>query len=126
VTDRSCGGSRSLVVAELGAADTSGQDGVVWSLPHGGDLDANLVHLDAGGVIRAHVNHEVDVAMSVMSGGGALIVDGELHVLSVGVFASIPKGVQREVRASPDGITYLSIHCRRSPMAIGVRPVDPS
>ena len=55
-----------------------------------------------------------------------ILVDGVRHVLSVGVFVSIPKGVQREIRASSDGITYLSIHRRRSPLAIGVRPADPS
>jgi quercetin dioxygenase-like cupin family protein len=126
MTDESCGGPPALVVVDLGVTDTSGHDGVVWSLPHGGDLDANLVHLDAGGVIGAHVNNEVDVAMSVMTGSGALVVDGVRHDLSIGVFVSIPKGVQREIRASSGGITYLSIHRRRSPLAIGVRPADPS
>lgn len=126
MTDESCGDPSTLVVVDLGATDTRGHDGAVWSLPHGGDLDANLVHLDAGGVIGAHVNNEVDVAMSVMSGSGALVVDGVHHDLSVDVFASIPKGVQREVRAGSDGITYLSIHRRRSPLAIGVRPAGSS
>ena len=126
MTDGSCGGQPALVVVDLGATDTSGHDGVVWSLPHGGDLDVNLVHLAADGVIGAHVNNEVDVAMSVMTGSGALVVDGVRHDLSVGVLASIPKGVQREIRASSDGITYLSIHRRRGPLAIGVRPADPS
>lgn len=126
MNDESCGDLPTLVMVDLGATDTRGHDGVVWSLPHGGDLDANLVHLDADGVIGAHVNNEVDVAMSVMSGSGALVVDGMHHDLSVDVFASIPKGVQREVRAGSDGITYLSIHRRRSPLVIGVRPAGPS
>jgi quercetin dioxygenase-like cupin family protein len=126
MTDALGEGRSALIVVDLGVTDTRGQDGVVWSLPHGGDLDANLVHLDAGGVIGAHVNHEIDVAMSVMSGHGALIVDGAQHDLSVDVFASIPKGVQREVRAGSDGITYLSIHSRRSPLTIGVGPTGAS
>lgn len=126
MTDQPGGDLPTLVVVDLGATDTRGQHGAVWSLPHGGELDANLVHLDAGGVIGAHVNNEVDVAMSVMRGSGALIVDGMHHDLSVDVFASIPKGVQREIRASSDGITYLSIHRRRGPLAIGVRSSDRS
>jgi quercetin dioxygenase-like cupin family protein len=126
MTDESCGGQPALVVVDLGATDTSGHAGVVWSLPHGGDLDVNLVHLAAGGSIGAHVNNDVDVAMSVMTGSGALVVDGVRHDLSVGVFVSIPKGVHREVRAGSGGMTYLSIHRRRGPLAIGVRPADPS
>ncbi|MCU0269125.1 MAG: hypothetical protein MUF83_10820 [Acidimicrobiales bacterium] len=126
MTAQSYGDLPTLVVVDLGATDTRGHDGAVWSLPHGGDLDANLVHLGAGGVIGAHVNNEVDVAMSVMSGSGTLVVDGVHHDLSVDVFASIPKGVQREVRARSRGITYLSIHRRRSPLAIGVRPAGSS
>lgn len=39
----------SGIVVDLGATDTRGRDGVVWSLPHGGDLDANLVRLGGGG-----------------------------------------------------------------------------
>ena len=39
---------------------------------------------------------------------------------------AIPKGVQREVRAGSDGLTYLSIHRRRSPLVIGVRPARSS
>ena len=70
MTHDSSGGRPALVVVDLGAIDTSGRDGVVWSLPHGGDLDVNLVHLAAGGSIGAHVNDEVDVAGSVMTGSG--------------------------------------------------------
>lgn len=124
MTDLSHDSPMGLVVVDLGATDTSGHDGVVWSLPHGGDLDANLVHLDAGGVIGAHVNSEVDVAMSVMSGNGTLIVEGINHDLSVDVFALIPRGVRREVRAGSEGITYLSIHRRRNPLTIGVRTAE--
>lgn len=34
-----------VVAVDLGATDTRGRSGVVWSVPHGGDLDVNLVHL---------------------------------------------------------------------------------
>ena len=54
--------------ADLGAV--SGSGGAVWSLPHGGDLNANLVRLDASGRIGEHINDDVDVLLFVQSGGG--------------------------------------------------------
>lgn len=106
------------VVVDLGATDTTGPAGVVWSLPHGGDLDANLVHLDPGGAIPPHVNREVDVIISVVGGRGHLVVDGTSHLLHSDVLAVIPKGTCREIRADHRGLTYLSVHRRRSPLAI--------
>jgi hypothetical protein len=35
------------LVVDLGSIETRGGSGAVWSLPHGGDLDGNLVRLDA-------------------------------------------------------------------------------
>jgi quercetin dioxygenase-like cupin family protein len=107
---------------DLGATDTRGRAGVVWSLPHGGDLDANLVHLDPGGVIGSHVNDDVDVVISVIAGAGELVVDGATHVLRGDVLAMIPKGGRRQVRADAKGLTYLSIHRRRDPLGIGTNP----
>ena len=49
--------------ADLGAV--SGSGGAVWSLPHGGDLNANLVRLDASGRIGEHINDDVDVLLFV-------------------------------------------------------------
>lgn len=114
-------------MVDLGATDTTGPAGVVWSLPHGGDLDANLVHLDPGGIIPSHVNHEVDVIISVVSGRGHLITSGSgpeggadtSHPLHSDVLAVIPKGTRREIRADQRGLTYLSVHRRRRSLAIG-------
>jgi quercetin dioxygenase-like cupin family protein len=123
------GGLRAMVaatVADLGSTETSGRSGVVWSLPHGGDLDANLVHLEPGGVIDAHVNTEVDVVVSVVAGRGQLTIDGTAHQLCGDVLALVPKGVRREIRAGADGITYLSVHRRREALGISAGPVgDP-
>lgn len=110
------------VVVDLGTTDTTGPAGVVWSLPHGGDLDANLVHLDPGGAISPHVNHEVDVIISVVGGRGHLIVDDAIHSLHGDVLAVIPKGTCREIRADHRGLTYLSVHRRRSPLGIAASP----
>ena len=109
-------------VAELGSVDITGRAGVVWSLPHGGDLDANLVHLHPGGTIERHVNDDVDVMISVIAGHGQLVIDGSTHPLRDLVVALVPKGQYREVRAGSAGITYLSIHRRRGPLGITPNP----
>lgn len=108
------------LVVDLGAAP-SGSGGAVWSLPHGGDLDANLVRLEPGGGIGAHVNEEVDVLLFVQSGTGELSVDGDLRPLGADHLALVPKGSQRSIVAGATGITYLSVHRRRSPLAIKQR-----
>ena len=110
--------SESAFVVDLGSTDTTGPSGAVWSMPHGGDLDANLVHQQPDGAIEAHVNSEVDVAVSVLSGTGLLVAADVSHSLHRGVFALIPKGVQREIRAGIAGLTYLSIHRRRDSLRI--------
>lgn len=111
-------GGADLSVWDLGLPNTSGPGGAVWNLPHGGDLDANLVHLHAGEVVEAHVNHEVDVAMYVQSGRGEIVIDGTTHQLRDATFALVPKGARRRIWAGPSGITFLSIHRRRGPLSI--------
>jgi len=113
--------SAQTVVVDLGrAAPTRGQ-GAVWSLPHGGDLDANLVRLDPGGTIDEHVNDDVDVLMFVQSGSGRLTVDGQAHALRSDVLALIPRGARRQVTAGPTGMFHLSVHRRRGPMTVSRR-----
>ncbi len=111
-------------VVDLGSTDIRGRAGVVWSLPHGGDLDVNLVRLHADGGIGPHVNDEVDVVISVIAGGGQLVTDGATHDLCGDVLAMVPRGSTREVRAGADGVTYLSIHRRRVGLAIGTNRKD--
>ncbi len=113
-------------VAELGTVDITGRAGVVWSLPHGADLDANLVHLHPGGSIDSHVNDEVDVVISIIAGDGQLVIGGTSHRLRDLVVALVPKGERREIRAGSAGITYLSIHRRRAPLGITRRPTTPT
>ena len=105
------------VVIDLGSART-GPGGAVWSLPHGGDLDANLVRLEPGAGIGQHVNNDVDVLVFVQSGSGKLIVDGRVEPLGCDHLALIPKATSRSLVAGPAGITYLSVHRRRRPLGI--------
>ena len=95
-----------------------GVGGVIWKLPHAGDLDGNLVRLAADRSIDEHVNTEVDVLVIVRAGDGELMVDGQPHPLTGTALALIPRGARRSITAGPDGITYLSIHRRRGGLGI--------
>jgi mannose-6-phosphate isomerase-like protein (cupin superfamily) len=110
------------VVADLGTLSATGRPGAVWSLPHGGDLDANLVRLHPDGVIDTHVNDDVDVLIFVQSGSGELTVDGTGYELRSDVLAMVPKGSQRRIVAGPSGVYYLGVHRRRSPLTISPPP----
>jgi mannose-6-phosphate isomerase-like protein (cupin superfamily) len=107
----------AVFVDVAGFAD-DGADGAVWSLPHGGDLDANVVRLRDGNAIADHVNVEVDVLLVVWSGAGELVVDDRPTALRPGIVASVPRGSRRAVRAKGSDLTYLSIHRRRDALTI--------
>lgn len=115
-----------ITMTDLSAClrDAAG-DGVHWSLEGPRELDANLVHLDAGHAIAEHVNDAVDVLMVVLAGAGRLTIDGDSRVLTAHVVAHVPRGVRRSVEAAGDeGIDYLSIHRRRPPLGIRPAPSD--
>ena len=107
------------LIVEPDVDATHGIGGVVWKLPHEGDLDGNLVRLAAGRSIDEHVNDEVDVLVVVRSGGGELTVDGTAHPLVATALALVPRGSRRSITAGPGGIAYLSIHRRREGLSIG-------
>lgn len=110
--------ARRGVIADLGDVTVRG-NGAVWSLPHGGDLDANLVRLEPGRSIGEHVNDEVDVLVFVQSGSGDLRLGDTRVDLASDHLVLIPRGVVRAIAAGQAGITYLSVHRRRGPLAIG-------
>jgi quercetin dioxygenase-like cupin family protein len=107
-------------VVNLLSVDVDGADGVVWSLPHGGDLNANLVHLGAGGAIGAHVNDEVDVLLVGIAGLGFVSIDGHHHELRPGTVVAVPKGAERAIAAaSPRDLAYFTVHQARAGIRIG-------
>ena len=106
------------LAAAAGAADGAGAGGAVWSLPHGGDLDANLVVLHPATTIGAHVNREVDVLIVVRRGAATLTVDGEAFALRAGSLALVPHQRSRSIAAGDEGVEYLSIHRRRAGLRI--------
>jgi quercetin dioxygenase-like cupin family protein len=94
-------------------------DGVHWTLETPGDLNVNLVHLDAGHVVGEHANDEVDVVIVVLAGRGRLTIDGDGTDVAAHVVANVPRTSRRSVRAADDeALDYLSIHRRRSPLGI--------
>ncbi len=95
--------------------------GAVWSLRHGGDLDANLIRLGAGEDIGEHVNAAVDVLILVWEGSGELTIGDETVQLQRGVVALVPSGARRSIRARTAPIRYLTVHIRRDPLTIGQR-----
>jgi len=101
---------------ELDGIDDVG--GAVWSLPHGGDLDANLVRLAPGARIDEHVNDVVDVLIVVREGVGELTLDGLRHPLKDSTVALIPRHASRSIRAGASGLAYLTVHRAREPLTI--------
>jgi len=67
------------------------------------------------------VNTEVDVLVFVQSGAGQLTIDGTVRRFATDHIAMIPKGARRSISAGPAGVTYLSVHRRRDPLAISTR-----
>jgi len=96
-----------------------GGDGVHWTLEGPGELNVNLVHLDAGHAMGEHVNEAVDVVLVVLAGTGRLTIDGRSTALAPHVVAHVPRTSLRSVRAGEEGLDYLSIHRRRGPLDVG-------
>ncbi|MGH9054308.1 MAG: cupin domain-containing protein [Acidimicrobiales bacterium] len=100
------------------AARERGQ-GVVWSAPGTTDMHVNLVRLEPGGEIGAHVNSEVEVLIVGVSGEGLVDVDGSEVALVASALVLIPKGARRSVAAGLAGpLAYLSIHRARGGLQI--------
>ena len=95
--------------------------GAIWSLPHDGDLDANVVHLPGGAAIGQHVNNEVDVFIIVWDGTGEISIDDRSFRVHPGVATLVPKGTSRVIRAGHEGMSYITVHQRRGPLTVGRR-----
>jgi|SRR5215207_299464 quercetin dioxygenase-like cupin family protein len=101
------------------AASAHGREGVIWTLEASSELNANLVHFDAGGGVGEHVNDEVDVIIVGVSGSGFVDVDGEEHTVSNGTMTFVPKGARSSIRSTSGDFAYLTVHRRRGPLRIG-------
>jgi quercetin dioxygenase-like cupin family protein len=96
-------------------------DGVQWTLGAMSDLNANLVHLDAGSSMARHVNAEVDVLMVVLAGDGILDIEGRESTLLPHTVAHVPRGAARAIAAGRSGLAYVTVHRRRGPLQMTAR-----
>jgi mannose-6-phosphate isomerase-like protein (cupin superfamily) len=78
------------------------------------DLNLNLLVLDAGEVIEAHVNSEVDVLVVAVDGQGEIVIDDQQIALTPGQALVIAKGARRAIRPIGGRFAYLSCHRRRA------------
>ena len=111
-------------VVDLSDALAEAGDGVHWTLQPAGDLNINLVKLDAGHRVDEHVNRDVDVAVVVVAGEGSIHIDGARALLRPHVVAHVPRGASRRIEAGPAGLGYLTVHRRRA-FGLGPKPVRP-
>jgi quercetin dioxygenase-like cupin family protein len=113
----------SVVATDVLSIDRSGPDGVLWSLPPGADMNANVVHLGAGGTIGSHTNDEVDVLLVGLAGRGVATIDGARYEMAAGTIVAVPKHLVRST-AAHDGhdLLYLTVHIARpGPQIAGPR-----
>jgi quercetin dioxygenase-like cupin family protein len=111
---------KSATSVDAGELDVGGPSGAVWSLPHGGDLDANVVVLSPGASVAEHVNDEVDVLLITLAGSGRAEVDGDAHPLHAGVLVHVPKHTTRAIAAGDDApLVYATVHRSRPGLGIG-------
>jgi len=107
------------IAIDLLTVDRRGADGAVWSLAHGGDLDANLVRLGPGGGVDAHVNDDVDVLIVGIDGSGSVTIDSVQNELCTGIVIAIPKGTTRSIQSRAEGeLVYLTVHRARAGVRI--------
>lgn len=89
--------------------------GPAWTLTDR-ELNANLIVLDTGQGIEAHVNREVDVLIVGIVGTGTVTIDGTVYPMSNGRTVLIPIGSERSILAKSDRFAYLAVHRARPPM----------
>lgn len=88
--------------------------GAVWSATTD-DLNVNVVAWSAGEGVGPHRNDERDVLLVILSGEGTVVVDAVGHPVAAGAVLVVPAGTEREVRAGPSGLRYVTGHVRRAP-----------
>lgn len=107
--------ARTLTGADSGRAAL----GATWKLDAPDrQLDANLITLARGGRIETRRGPDLDVLLLVLEGSGALVSPAGAVELLPGHLVWLPRLSERSFAAGPDGISYLTVHRRRSPLRI--------
>jgi quercetin dioxygenase-like cupin family protein len=95
--------------------------GPLWSTETE-DLNATLLAWPPGAGPAEHVNTERDVLLVLLAGSATVTIDGETTLADAGQVITIEKGGTRRITAGPEGVRYLSIHVRRTPLQISAAP----
>ena len=109
------------LLCEVGAvlAGDPAAGGAQWSLPVADrQLDANIVRLQPGGRVDAHVGPDLDVLVHVLAGSGEITTVTEPVPLAPGAIVWLPRRSRRAIAAGPDGLAYLTVHRRRAALSI--------
>jgi quercetin dioxygenase-like cupin family protein len=85
-------------------------------------FDANIIHLQPGSRIEAHAGPEFDVLLHILHGDGQLMTEVGTLALRPGELLWLPRLSRREIRAGEQGLTYLTVHSRRSGLTIQQAP----
>jgi mannose-6-phosphate isomerase-like protein (cupin superfamily) len=91
----------------------SAERGPLWT-HQSGDLNVNLVALDAGQSVAESVNGEVDVLLVGVAGEGVVTVEGHDVRLGASQALVIPKGTRRAITSAGERFAYLTCHRRRA------------
>ena len=93
--------------------------GAIWKLQVSRrQLDANIIRLEPGSRIEAHAGADVDVLLHIVNGNGLLLTEVSTLALRPGGLLWLPRLSRREIRAGEQGLTYLTVHSRRSGLTI--------
>lgn len=111
-----------VVGSTAGASSPDQHDvGAVWTLPaRERDLDANVIHLPAGEAIGAHAGPDLDVLIHVVAGSGRLGTELDEVALEPGQLLWLPRRSRRSFAAGTEGLTYLTVHRRRTALGLGI------
>ena len=103
-------------------SDRPARPGCVWChLEASGEppeLDANIIRLEPGSRIEAHAGADLDVLLHIVHGNGLLLTEVSTLALRPGGLLWLPCLSRREIRAGEQGLTYLTVHSRRSGLTI--------
>lgn len=95
----------------------------VWKLQmRRRDLDSNIIRLQPGASIDAHVGPDLDVLLLVLDGTGQITTELDTLDLHPGALVWLPQRSRRQFTAGPQGLGYLTVHQRRQSLVLNTAP----
>lgn len=101
---------------DVTAALAAGGPRIRWTVEN--QLQSNLVALEPEAVVDEHTERELDVLLVVVAGEGALYADGREQQVTAPAVVVLPAGTTRAIVAGPAGLSYVTVHRRRTGMSI--------